>query len=160
LEVEAAFGRMISGPARARVGGRPGGERYVIADVEVARERGRSFTLLASRREKRRAGIASAGSAWGGRLEWSARGRAGATLSLVSTRADAGSDAAAWAPALAPSGDEALVARGRTGVVVTGRAWLRAGPLEVEALLSDAGGDGTDRPAQGSLRVEWSREGR
>jgi hypothetical protein len=164
LELEVAVRRAHPRPGstRIRIGGRPGGERYVLADIEIARERDRSFTLIATRREKRRAEGASASSTWGGRLDWSARGRAGATLFVQAIRASAAGGVTSWATALAPSGEEALVARGRAGVVVTGRAWLRAGPLRMEALLSDAGpnsgaGDG-DPPMRGTLRVEWTRE--
>jgi len=165
LELETAVRRSFPRPGstRVRIGGRPGGERYVLADVEVARERGRSFTLIATRREKRRAEGASAASTWGGRLDWSARDRAGATFFLQATRASVAGGVTSWTTAIAPSGEEALVARGRAGVVVTGRAWFRAGPLRVEALLSDAGpSSGTsvaDPPMRGTLRVEWAREG-
>ncbi len=158
LELETALRRRPGpGSARVRVGGRPAGERYVLADLEIARERGRSFSLIASRRERRRAGALFAGSTCGGRLDWKSA-RAGATLILQATRVSAGDGATSWATAIAPSGEEALVARGRAGVVVTGRGFFRAGPLQVEALLSDAGSSDTDPPVRGTLRVEWARE--
>jgi hypothetical protein len=161
LELETAVRRAFPRPGstRVRIGGRPGGERYVLADVEVARERGRSFTLIATRHERRRADGASAASTWGGRLDWSARDRAGATFFLQATRAKEAGGVTSWTTAIAPSGEEALVARVRAGVVVTGRAWFRAGPLRVEALLSDAGSSDADPPMRGTLRVEWAREG-
>jgi hypothetical protein len=155
LELETAVRRPGPGSSRVRIGGRPGGERYVLADLEIARERGRSFTLIASRRERRRAGASSAGSTWGGKLDWKSR-RAGATVFLQATRVSAGDGVTSWATAIAPSGDEALVARGRAGVAVTGRAWVRAGPLRMEALLSDAGSSDADPPMRGTLRLEWA----
>jgi hypothetical protein len=157
LELETAVRRRGPGSSRVRIGGRPGGERYALADLEIARERGRSFTLIASRRERRGVGASSVGSTWGGRFDWRSR-RAGATLFLQATRVSAGDGVTSWATAIAPSGDESLVARGHAGVAVTGRAWLHAGPLQMEALLSDAGSSDADPPMRGTLRLEWARE--
>lgn len=157
LELETAVRRGGPGSSRVRIGGRPGGERYVLADLEIARDRGRSFTLIASRRERRRVGALSIGSTWGGRFDWKSR-RAGATVFLQATRVSAGDGVTSWATAIAPSGEEALVARGRAGVAVTGRAWLRVGPLRMESLLSDAGSSDADPPMRGTLRLEWARE--
>jgi len=154
-ELETALRRAGMGLLRVRIGARGGGaaERYVIGDAVVARERGRSFTVIASRRESRRAEGRSAGSALGGRLDLSARGRAGASLLLQASRAGGG--APAWEAALAPSGEDALTARGRSGVVVAGRAWLKVGPLRLEGLLSDAKTSAGDSPPRGTLRLEW-----
>jgi hypothetical protein len=94
----------------------------------------------------------------GGRLDLSARGRAGATLLLQASRAEMG--APAWGAALAPSGEDALTTLGRYGMLVTGRAWIRLGPLRLEGLLSDVDGSAAERPARGSLRLElWRGEG-
>jgi hypothetical protein len=156
-ELEAAFRRAGFGPVRLRVverGGEPR-ERYVIGDAVIARERGRTLTVLASRRESRRPGRVSIGSMLGGRLDLSARGRAGATLFLQASRAEIGSPA--WGAALAPSGDEALTTLGRYGMMVTGRVWLRLGPVRVEGLLSDVDGSTAERPARGSFRLEMWR---
>jgi hypothetical protein len=159
-ELEATFRRHGLGPVRLRLAARGGEarERYVIGDVVVARERGRSLTVMASRRESLRQGRVSAGSMLGGRLDLSARGRAGATLLLQASRAEMG--APAWGAALAPSGEDALTTLGRYGMLVTGRAWIRLGPLRLEGLLSDVDGSAAERPARGSLRLElWRGEG-
>lgn len=163
-ELEAAFRRRGLGPVRLRVAARGGEarERYIIGDAVVARERGRSLTLLASRRESLKQGRASVGSMLGGRLDLSARGRAGATLLLQASRAEIG--APAWGTALAPSGDDALTALGssggRHGMLVTGRVWLRLGPVRLDGLLSDVDGSTAGRPARGSLRLElWRDDG-
>jgi len=86
-ELETALRRAGMGLLRVRVGARGGGaaERYVIGDAVVARERGRSFTVIASRRESRRAEGRSA-PAWEAALAPSgedaltARGRSGVVV--------------------------------------------------------------------------------
>jgi hypothetical protein len=159
-ELEAAFRRHGFGPVRLRLSARGGEarERYVIGDAVVARERGRTLTILASRRESRRPGRVSVGSMVGGRLDLSARGRAGAAVLLQASRAEIG--APAWGTALAASGEDALTTLGRYGMLVTGRAWVRLGPLRLEGLLSDVDGSTAGRRARGTLRLElWRGEG-
>ncbi|MGE5180162.1 MAG: hypothetical protein ACM3PF_13825 [Bacteroidota bacterium] len=177
IELETSARVSGRGPARLRLGAKGGagtigsadvvrGERYVIADVVVARERGRSLALLVSARETRRGAASAVASALGGRLEMAARGRAGTTLVLQARRAvsdvataDDGATAA-WTTAVAPSDGEALVARAGSGLFLTGRAWLRLGAFRLEGTLADASASAGGRSAAGSLRIEWEREDR
>jgi len=164
------------GPIRIRIGSRGGDlegaptashgstrrERYAIADLLVARERRRSVSLLASARETSGLAARSVASSVGGRLELSARGRAGATLLMQARRAVAAGRAsvdapAAWTASIAPSGEESLTSRAGSGIVASGRAWLRLGSFRFEALVSDAALADGELPTSASLRIQWER---
>jgi len=172
IELETSFRGSRGGPMRLRLGAQGGeevavldasrSERYAIADIGIARERGRSFSLLLSARESRRVGGGAVATAIGGRLELSARGRAGATLLMQARRAalEGGSAAdapAAWTTALAPSGTETLAARAGAGLAASGRGWIRLGGFRLEALLSDVAAAEGEGSSAGSLRIEWER---
>lgn len=174
IELETSIRSAGSGPAKVRLGQRSGdaaallgtpgaatgGERYVVADVTVARDGGRACALLLSARERRGPKGTSVASALGGRIELSSRRRAGATLVVQARRsrrgAEAGSDAA-WTTALAPSGEEVLTAASGRGVAVSGRAWWRWGLIRIEGSFSDAAAPEREGSSAGSLRIEWER---
>jgi hypothetical protein len=171
IELEGSFRGWRGGPVKVRLGARGGpeppapdatrSERYVVADVGIARERGRSFSLLVSGRETRRAGEDALATAIGGRLELSVRGRAGATLVMQARRSVPGNGSggapAAWTSALAPSGAETIAARAGAGLAASGRAWVRLGGFRLEGLFSDAAAAEGDGSSAGSLRIEWER---
>jgi hypothetical protein len=173
VELETTLRETGRGPARVRLGSRGGEadgmaatpnrtERYVIADIGIAREGGRSLALLVSARETRRAGAGAIASAMGGRLTISERGRSGAVLVMQARRSvlrgGSPSEApAAWTAAIAPSGAETLASRSGSGIVASGRAWVRLGGFRLEALVSDAAAPEGERSSAGSLRIEWGR---
>ena len=172
VELETTVRDAGRGPIRMRLGARAAedaysggsrGERYAIADIGIARERGRAFSLLVSVRDSRRAAGGAIASAIGGRLALSSRGRAGAALVMQARRAAAPSGSendapAAWTASLAPSGAETLAARAGSGIAASGRAWVRLGGFRLEALVSDAAAPEGGGSSAGSLRIEWGRE--
>jgi hypothetical protein len=173
VELETTVRDAGSGPIRMRLGARVAedalpssggsrGERYAIADIGIARERGRAFSLLVSVRDSRRAAGGAIASALGGRLALSSRGRAGAALVMQARRAAARSGSendapAAWTASLAPSGAETLASRAGSGIAASGRAWVRMGGFRLEALVSDAAAPEGGGSSAGSLRIEWGR---
>lgn len=173
VELETTVRDTGRGPVRVRLGSRGGdadgfaptpgrGERYVIADIGMARERGRSLALLVSTRETRRTGGSAIASALGGRLTISERGRSGAVLVMQARRSvlrggPASEAPAAWTAAIAPSGAETLASRSGSGIAVSGRAWVRLGGFRLEALVSDAAAAEGEGSSAGSLRIEWER---
>ncbi|HYJ31826.1 MAG TPA: hypothetical protein VE326_01270 [Candidatus Binatia bacterium] len=173
VELETTVRDAGRGPIRMRLGARAaedallsssgsGGERYAIADVGIARERGRAFSVLVSVRDSRRAAGSAIASAFGGRLALSARGRAGAVLVMQARRAAArsgseGDAPAAWTASLAPSGAETIAAHAGSGIAASGRAWVRMGGFRLEALVSDAAAPEGEGSSAGSLRIEWGR---
>jgi hypothetical protein len=156
LELEAGWRMHDAGACRVRIGG-SSAERHVVADAVIAREGGRSFTLLASRRESRGLGRGAVGSTIGGRLEVASRARTGFTILAQATRAGLSPRAAAWGEGLTVSGERTLVERSRSGISVSGRGWLQVGALRLDAMLADVDPATGGRPAGASVWLSWSR---
>jgi hypothetical protein len=153
VEVDLRAGRGGAGAWTLRGGSRPrqadgsGGERYVVGDLVVARERGRSLRLTAGRRDAQRDGDWRRGRAIGAVIDLRFRGaprgdsgggsgeRAAATLTLESVRADRGTGA--YGPGLDVAESGSLRARTRSGVRVAARGWLRLGAWRLGAAVDD-----------------------
>ena len=97
-------------------------ERYAVAEVQVARDDGRTLTLLASRRDKETIAGVRRGSSLGGRLSVGWRERAKLEIQLEGIRAV--KDGAAWSSGLYAGGATALRTTTRPGVAASARgAW-------------------------------------
>ena len=166
-ELDLRAGRGGVGAWALRAGSRPrqadgsGGERYVVGDLVVARERGRSLRFTAGRRDAQREGGWRRGRAVGAVIDLRLRAapgaprgdlrggsggsgdsneRAAATLTLESVRADRGTGA--YGPGLDVAESGSLRARTRSGVHVGARGWVRLGAWRLGAAVDDED-DGT-----------------
>jgi len=173
LDFARGAGRGGAGAWAFRAGSRPrqadgsGGERYVVGDLVVARERGRSLRLTAGRRDAQREGAWRRGRAVGAVIDLRLRGAPGAprgdlrgdpgdsddpgqsrgsnewgavTLTLESVRADRGTGA--YGPGLDVAESGSLRARTRSGVRIGARGWVRLGAWRLGAAVDDED-DGT-----------------
>ena len=99
-------------------------ERFWVLETTVARSRGRTLGILASRRERSLPSGWREGSGLGGRLGLASR-RGRLEILVQATRAAAGGSA--WASALYAAGPVALRSWSRPGIWVAGRGSLRLG---------------------------------
>ena len=133
-------------------------ERYAVLDLPLAGEPGRLVSLLASRRERGGAATRAIGTTLGARTRIVWRGRASVTAQVDAARTHgaASGDGVAWSSAIAPSGEEALAARGSSGVTVTVSGRLRAGPVVLRVHAQDGDGERGARPLAATIWMEWS----
>lgn len=119
-------------------------ERFWVLEATVARSRGRTLTILASRRERSLPSGWREGSGLGGRLGVASR-RARLEILIQATRAAAGGSA--WGSALYAAGPVALRSWSRPGIWAAGRGSLRFGRWTAGAVVESredgAGGRAT-----------------
>jgi len=160
MELDLRAGRAGAGATSLRVGSRPrqadgtGGERYVVGEMVVARERGRTLRLTAGRRDAQQAGRWRGGRSVGAIIDLNVRGavgdevgargdrreRAALTLMMEAVRADRGTGA--YGPSLEVAESGSLRARTRSGVRVAARGWIVLGSWRLGADADDED-DGT-----------------
>ncbi|HET9951415.1 MAG TPA: hypothetical protein VFS09_06430 [Candidatus Eisenbacteria bacterium] len=150
IEVDLRLGSGRQGGAgvwRVRVGSRPrqadgsGGERFVVGDWTVARERGRTLHFIAGRRDAQTENEWRRGRSAGSLLELEWGDRAAMTLSVEAVRAGAGGGS--YGPGLDVAETGSLRARTRSGVRAAARGWLRIGSWRLGAAADDED-DGTE----------------
>jgi hypothetical protein len=127
-ELDLRAGRGGAGAWLLRAGSRPerpdgGGERYALAELVVARERGRSLRLTAGARRVQGERGWREGRSLGAGLQLESGPRGSLSLALEAVRADGGSGAYGRAFAVDEAGS--LRARTRSGIRAAARGWVR-----------------------------------
>jgi hypothetical protein len=176
LELDLRAGRGGAGAWTMRAGTKPrqadgsGGERFVVGDLVVARERGRKLRLTAGRREAQRERGWIAGSSVGAAIDLDviepspagSRERAALTLDVEAVRAERGGGS--YGPGLEVADGGSLRTRSRSGLRSAARAWVRLGGWRLGAAADDEDeGTGVDettgrkaRAPRVTLWLAWS----
>ena len=156
-EADLRIGRGDAGTLLVRFGARPreadgtGGERYVIGDLVVAHEPGRTLRLLAGERSVQAGAGWRRGRAMGAMLEVERRHRASFTLTAEVVHAEDG--AGSYSQGLDVAGGGSLRARTRTGLRAAGRGWIGFGMWRCGAAVDDEDAGSTDETTSGETRA-------
>jgi hypothetical protein len=134
-----------------------GSERYAVGELMVARARGRTLTLLASRRDRETIEGTRRGSSLGGRLGLAWPDRAQIEVQLEGFRADAGGGTA-WSSALYAGGATALRTYARPGIGASARGALRLGRWTLGGLVEERDDASGERATAASVWVGRSLE--